>query len=50
MEAVLRSLTRDKKFEEGQVRFVLLRELGDAFVSREVTLAAIEKAIEALYG
>lgn len=48
-KAILDSLTRDKKFEEGQVRFVLLKALGDAFVSREITLATIEKEIEALY-
>jgi 3-dehydroquinate synthetase len=47
-EALIRSLTHDKKFEDGQVRFVLLRSAGDAFVSHDVTLRDIESAIENL--
>ena len=48
--AVIEALERDKKFEEGQVRFVLLRRLGDAYVSAAVPLAAIEDAVLTLYG
>ena len=47
-EAVLNYLTRDKKFEEGKIRFVLLRALGDAFVSPTVSLEDIRSATEAL--
>ncbi len=45
---ILEKMTRDKKFEDGQIRFVLLRGLADAFVSSDVTLADIESAIEEL--
>jgi 3-dehydroquinate synthase len=45
---VLEKLARDKKFKAGSIRFVLLHALGDAFVSRDVTLAQIEAAIESL--
>lgn len=47
---IINAMGRDKKFEEGQVRFVLLRSLGDAYVSAEVSLAAIEDAVMSLYG
>lgn len=45
---VLSLLSRDKKFEEGRIRFVLLRELGDAFVSEDVTMAEIEREVNRL--
>ncbi len=45
---ILDYLKRDKKFEGGRVRFVLLRSLGDAFVSTDVPMEAIEEAIEGL--
>jgi 3-dehydroquinate synthase len=47
-ERVLHKLGRDKKFEAGKVRFVLLREAGDAYVSDSVTTADMEDAIEHL--
>ena len=47
-DAILNYLSRDKKFEEGKIRFVLLRALGDAFVSNEISIPAIECAIAAL--
>ncbi len=45
---ILEILQRDKKFAAGAVRFVLLRALGDAYVSDEVTLEQIEREIDAL--
>lgn len=45
---ILSVLARDKKFESGLIRFVLLRSLGDAFVSKEVTVSHLRAAIEAL--
>jgi 3-dehydroquinate synthase len=45
---VMGKLSRDKKFKSGQIRFVLLRAPGDAFVSDDVTLPHIETAVEAL--
>ena len=45
---ILKHLMHDKKFDAGKIRFVLLRELGDAFVSQQITLGQIRAAIEAL--
>jgi len=47
-ETVMERLTADKKFRSGQVRFVLLRSLGDAFVSDNVTPGQIRAAVESL--
>jgi 3-dehydroquinate synthetase len=47
-EAIFSALKKDKKFAAGGIRFVLLRRLGDAFVSDAVTEADIRRAIEAL--
>ena len=47
-QSILAALHKDKKFHSGAIRFVLLRSLGDAFVSDAVSLADLEKAIEAL--
>jgi 3-dehydroquinate synthetase len=35
----------DKKFDQGRIRFVLLRQLGDAFVSKEVTEQDLIEAV-----
>ncbi len=45
---VMEKLGRDKKFDQGAIRFVLLRAPGDAFVSQDVTREAMERAIEDL--
>jgi 3-dehydroquinate synthase len=45
---IMEKLGRDKKFDQGAIRFVLLRGLGDAFVSHDVTREAIVDAIESL--
>lgn len=47
-EAVLDHLRHDKKFNEGRIRFVLLRALGDAFVSHDVTEEHLAQAIRGL--
>ena len=47
-EAILISLQRDKKFEDGQIRFVLLNQTGQAFVSSDITTKQIAKAITRL--
>jgi 3-dehydroquinate synthase len=49
-EQVMEKLSRDKKFDQGAIRFVLLRGLGDAFVSHDITREAIAVAIEELRG
>lgn len=45
---IMEKLGRDKKFDQGAIRFVLLRGLGDAFVSSDVTSDDILEAVEAL--
>ena len=45
---VMEKLARDKKFDQGAIRFVLLRALGDAFVSSDITKDHIVSAIEHL--
>jgi 3-dehydroquinate synthase len=47
-EAILSALKKDKKFAAGGIRFVLLKRLGDAFVSDAVTEEDIRRAIEGL--
>jgi 3-dehydroquinate synthase len=47
-EVILNHMKHDKKFSEGKIRFVLLRALGDAFVSNDVTEAHIVDAIQGL--
>ena len=36
----------DKKMDKGQLRFILLHQLGDAFIDRTVTDEEIRKALE----
>jgi 3-dehydroquinate synthase len=48
MEGILGALKADKKFEEGAIRFVLCPRLGEAFVSKEVTMGDVVKAVEGL--
>ncbi len=45
---IMSSLARDKKFSAGEIRFVLLRDLGDGFLSREVTRDDLSEAIQHL--
>jgi 3-dehydroquinate synthase len=45
---ILARLKTDKKFQAGDIRFVLIRSFGDAFVSPDITLDAITSATEAL--
>jgi 3-dehydroquinate synthase len=47
-EAILEALKADKKFEEGEIRFVLCPRLGEAYVSKEVTWQDISQALGAL--
>lgn len=47
-DTVLDRLSRDKKFQAGAVRFVLLRDAGNAFVSKDVTMDHLRGAIEHL--
>lgn len=46
--SILHMMSRDKKFDQGAIRFVLLRAAGDAFVSTDVTAEDIHAATEGL--
>lgn len=45
---ILDAMAKDKKFSAGSIRFVLLRSLGDPFVSSGITLGDIEHAIASI--
>jgi 3-dehydroquinate synthase len=47
-ESISAAMGRDKKFEAGRIRFVLLRSLGDAYLSDEVTGADLGEALAEL--
>jgi len=47
-ELVMEKLKRDKKFSGGSIRFVLLKALGESFVSDKVTEQDLVEAIEHL--
>ena len=48
LDNILEALARDKKFEQGAIRFVLTPGLGEAFISSNITLKEISNAIERL--
>lgn len=47
-DTILRHMQHDKKFSEGNIRFVLLRQLGDAFVSKQITQQHLIAALDHL--
>jgi 3-dehydroquinate synthetase len=47
-DVIMEALLRDKKFESGRVRFVLLEQLGSAFLSSAVTGDEIRAVVESL--
>lgn len=47
-DEVLRIAKMDKKFDQGRIRFVLLRSLGEAFVSKEVSEEHLREALAAI--
>ncbi len=47
-DALMEAMGHDKKFESGQVRFVLLERLGSAFLSSSVTAGEIRVILENL--
>ena len=47
-DRILEALKFDKKFEEGQIRFVLTPKIGSAYLSNEVTWDDITEAVAAL--
>jgi 3-dehydroquinate synthase len=47
-ETLLAAARRDKKFAEGQIRYVLSPKLGEAFVADDVTQQDLRTAIDSL--
>ena len=47
-ETVLAAMGRDKKFEAGAIRFVLLKAIGEAFVSDAVDQRDLESTLTGL--
>ena len=47
-EELMRIARTDKKFENGKIRFVLLRKIGDAYVSKDVLEGHLKQALEEL--
>jgi 3-dehydroquinate synthase len=47
-EDVLRRVRMDKKFEQGQMRFILLKKLGEAYVSTDVIEGHLKQCLEEL--
>lgn len=46
--SILRAAKKDKKMDGGQVRFILLRRLGEAYIERAVPAEKLERALRAL--
>lgn len=43
---VLAVMSKDKKVEAGQIKFILLRNIGEAYIDQTVTTEEIKKAVE----
>lgn len=48
IEEIMRIARMDKKYENGKVRFVLLRKIGEAYVSKDVIEGHLKQALEEL--
>ena len=46
-DALLEHMARDKKVRDGQIAFVLVRGIGQAFLAREVALDAVRELLDA---
>ena len=47
-DAIMTAVAHDKKFEGGNVRFVVTPQIGEAYLSREVTMGDIQEAVARL--
>lgn len=47
-EDILRRMKMDKKFDQGAIRFVLIKALGEAFVSKDIHEGHLKQALEEL--
>jgi 3-dehydroquinate synthetase len=44
----MQAVTADKKFERGQVRFVVTPRIGSAYLANDVTMQDISEAVASL--
>lgn len=47
-EEIMRIARMDKKFEDGRIRFVLIRKIGEAYVSKDVIEGHLKQALDEL--
>ena len=47
-DAILEAVKFDKKFQDGQIRYVVTPRIGTAYLAKDVTLEDIREAVEAL--
>ncbi len=48
VKEIIQATKHDKKMEQGRIKFILLREIGDAYVDRTVTEEEIKQGLEAV--
>lgn len=48
IDTVLAATKNDKKMEAGSIRFILIREMGDAVIDRTVTMEEMKAALQAI--
>ncbi len=44
-EDIIQAMKHDKKVQQGKIRFVLLKSIGDAFITDEVSLSLVEEVL-----
>jgi 3-dehydroquinate synthetase len=47
-EAIIQAMSSDKKKKAGKIRFILIRDVGDVFVSGDVVETAVRETVESL--
>jgi 3-dehydroquinate synthetase len=47
-DAIIKAMASDKKKSAGKLRFILIRDVGDVFVSGDVAETAVRQTIESL--
>jgi 3-dehydroquinate synthase len=45
MEDIIQAMKHDKKIQQNKIRFVLLKSIGDAFITDEVSLSLVEEVL-----
>ena len=48
MNEIIKATKHDKKMEQGLIKFILLREIGNAYVDKTVTEEEMKQGLEAI--